>query len=408
MAFWSRLFGRASAPAAMADPTSNSFTGLTDPRFLEFIRSGGAGPRKALQVSAVFRSITLISGALAMLPMRVMAQEPDGSAGVEAVDHPLFNLLSEEPNARQTAFEFKRLMEMRRMVKGNAYARIIRSGPRIAALVPLDPDWTEPNEHRDGTLTYSVKGSKGSLELPASDVLHLRGFTLDGVKGVSILKMASEAIGLSQDAAESLARIYKTGVSAGGALSTDERLSPEAKQNLRESLETFRGPSASGKWMVLDEGMKATLFSSTARDNQTIETLRHQVEDIARFFGVPRPLLGLDDTSWGSGVEQLAILFVRFGLSPSLVEWEQAFKRVLLSREEKRRFAIDIDERELLRGSMKDQSEFFARAMGAGGGRGWMTANEIRDLSGLRRHPDGDVLPVGSNTAPAQGATQKV
>lgn len=399
MGVLSRIFGRKFAPPAAMAGASIDFRGLTDPRFLEFIRSGGSGPRRALEVSAVFRSIALISGALAMLPMRVMTREADGSAGIEAVDHPLHFLLASEPNARQTAFEFKRLMEMRRLINGNAYARIIRTGPRIAALAPLNPDMVAPREADDGSVEYVVQGRNGAVTLPARDMLHLRGFSLDGVKGESILAIAEDAIGLSRDAAESLSRIYKTGVSAGGALETKSRLSPEAKQHLRDALEAFRGPGAAGKWMVLDEDMKATLFSSTARDNQTIETLRHQVEDIARFFGVPRPLLGLDDTSWGSGVEQLAILFVRFGLSPSLVEWEQACNRVLLQPDEKRRFAVDVDERELLRGSMKDQSEFFARAMGAGGGRGWMTANEIRDLSGLRRRPDGDVLPVGANAA---------
>lgn len=400
MGFLSRLFSRSAAPYAMADFPPATFSGFTDPRFLEFIRSGGAGPRKALEVSAVYRSITLISGALAMLPMRVMTRAADGSAGVEAVDHPLFDLLAAEPNARQTAFEFKRLMELRRLVKGNAYARILRVGPRISALVPLDPDRTEPREQSDGSLVYEFTGANGRIDLPSRDVLHLRGFSLDGVKGVSVLKMAQEAVGLSHDAAESLSRIYKTGVSAGGALETTSRLSPEAKLGLKIALEDYRGSSAAGKFLVLDEGMKANLFSATARDSQTIETLRHQVEDIARFFGVPRPLLGLDDTSWGSGVEQLAILFVRFGLSPSFVEWEQAFGRALLPPSEKKSFAIDIDERELMRGSTKDQSEFFARAMGAGGGRGWMTANEIRDVVGLSRRADGDVLPVGSNTAP--------
>jgi phage portal protein BeeE len=70
----------------------------------------------------------------------------------------------------------------------------------------------------------------------------------------------------------------------------------------------------------------------------------------------------MDDTSWGSGIEQLAIMFVRFGLNPNIVAWEQAMRRVLLKPAERKRYCIDIDEHELLRGTMKDQAEFFSKA----------------------------------------------
>lgn len=386
MRLWSRLFG-ASTP-----PSGPQALSVNDPVLKEWIRAGGQPARQAMEVSAVFRSITLLTGAIAMLPLRVMERSADGSAGVEAVDHPLFELLMHEPNARMSAFEFKRLMEMRLLVHGNAYARIVRTGARVAALLPVDPERVRPLEQDDGTIAYEIQSKGGVVQLTARDMLHLRGFSLDGVTGLGVVKLATDAIGLSTTAAESLSRIYKTGVTAGGALQMQGRLSKAAKENLKEQLEAYQGSTGAGRWMVLDEGMSAQMFGASARDNQTIETLRHQVEDIARFFGVPRPLLGLDDTSWGSGVEQLAILFVRFGLAPSMVAWEQALRRALLTREEKRRFAFDFDERELLRGSMKDQAEFFARAMGAGGSKPWMTANEIRDLTGLSRRGDGDDL----------------
>jgi phage portal protein BeeE len=86
------------------------------------------------------------------------------------------------------------------------------------------------------------------------------------------------------------------------------------------------------------------------------------------------------------------MLFVRFGLAPWFSVWEQGITRALLPISERGVFYPDFDERELLRGTMKDQAEFLARALGAGGHRPWMEANEARDHVGLGRHPDGGGL----------------
>jgi HK97 family phage portal protein len=144
--------------------------------------------------------------------------------------------------------------------------------------------------------------------------------------------------------------------------------------------------------------MKAERFTMTGQEAQTVEARNHQIEEVARAFGVPRPFLMMDDTSWGSGIEQLAIMFVRFGLNPGIVAWEQALRRVLLSTADRKRYAIDIDEHELLRGTMKDQAEFFSKALG---GHPWLVQNEVREEAGYRDIANADTLkdPVGGKPA---------
>jgi phage portal protein BeeE len=89
----------------------------------------------------------------------------------------------------------------------------------------------------------------------------------------------------------------------------------------------------------------------------------------------------MDDTSWGSGIEQLAIFFVQFTMAPRFVCWEQALARSLLTDRERETLYFKTNERALLRGTLKDQSEYFAKALGSGGHQPWHTANEIRDLA---------------------------
>ena len=140
--------------------------------------------------------------------------------------------------------------------------------------------------------------------------------------------------------------------------------------------------------------VQATPTASTAQNSQQNETRQMQIEEIARVFDIPRPLLMVDETSWGSGIEQLGIFFVRYSLNSWFKAWEQAVRRSLLTKRERREDELfaDFDERELLRGSLADQAEYYAKALGAGGQAAWMKPNEVRDDVGLGSDPDGDKL----------------
>ena len=265
----------------------------------------------------------------------------------------------------------------------------------------------KPEQADDWTVTYRVQRKDGSIAvLPSSDVFHLHGLSRDGVCGLSRTNVAREAIGLAMRSEEGAARLYKNGMLVGGALSHPTKLSPEAYNRLQASIiERYSGAENAHKWVILEEGMTPHSMTQSAVDAQLNETRNHQIEEIARAFGVPRPLLMMDDTSWGSGIEQLGILFVRFGLSSWFSAWEQAIIRSLLTVAERRTLRPDFDEKELLRGSMKDQGDFYAKALGAGGQRPWMTQNEVRDDVGLGPRDDGDSLvnPMTQPTQPAGG-----
>lgn len=87
---------------------------LTDPYLAEFLRAGMAAasgvvvtPESALKNTAVFRCVSLLSYAMAMLPLHLYRS---GEAREKATDHPLFRVLHRKPNGWQTAFEFRQLM----------------------------------------------------------------------------------------------------------------------------------------------------------------------------------------------------------------------------------------------------------------------------------------------------------
>ena len=376
-----------------ADSGGLVFEGLNDPALLECIRSGqigggvGIDGRKALCNAAHYRCITLISQSIGMLPLNVLHND-DGRE--TATEHPVWKLLKRQPNKFQTAYEFKSLLQSHVLQYGNAYARIIRSRGQVIQLVPIHPMAVQVKQRDDWSVHYVVTRKDGGLlDFEADDVLHLRDLTDDGLEGMSRVKLAKRALGIAFDAEDAASRIFSEGVMAGGYLATDKALSDKAYNQLQESLQKrYSGKANAGRFMILEEGLKAEKWGNTASDAQHIENRNHQIEEIARMFGVPRPLLMMDDTSWGSGISELGVFFLKYGLLPWFTMWEQALTRSLLTPAEQDRLIFKFNAGALLLGSLENQAEFFAKALGSGGHGAWMTQNEVREISDLPKSTD--------------------
>lgn len=376
---------------------------MQSPAFYEFVRQGATedSVESALENDAVLRACDLVAGSIAMLPLEMRRKDQRTGEVTPATDHPLYNLLRYQPNPWQTAHEFKQLMQGWLLLHGNAYARIVRSLGRVTSLVPIDP--RQVSIQTDGGMfpvRYQIVTTRSeSLTLEPREILHLRGFAVDGEKGVSRIRKAGNIIQTATQQQQAANSIYRNGVIAGVSLSHPGKLSPEAAERLRSSFESgYSGAANAGKVMVLEEGMTRDFPPATAQSAQLVEMRSQLTESIGRVFGVPRPLMFMDDTSWGSGIEQLAMLFVRFGLAPWFSAWEQAITRSLQPVSERGEYYPDFDERELLRGTLKDQGEFLARALGSGGHRPWMTVNEAREHVGLGVHEQGNGLISAGET----------
>lgn len=380
------FFRRSKAPAA-GGAVGHVFAALDDPALLEYIRLGvNGGDDKALRNMAVLRCAGLIAGSIGMLPLNLL--HTDAARG-HAEEHPAYRLMKRCPNSFQTPREFKSLLTLRALLYGNGYARVIRAAGRPVCVIPLTGS-VKPHLSPDWRMQYDVSDKGGATQtLDGRDVLHLRDLSLDGIEGKSRIALAGETLALSRAAQQAASNVFNRGVMAGGALEFPQALSDTAYARMRESLDSrYTGPDGAGRWMLVEEGGKANQFSTTPQAAQQVENRNHQIEEVARLFGVPRPLLMMDDTSWGSGIEQLAIFFVQYTLAPWFNAWEEALARVFLGDADD--LVWKFNERALLRGTLKDQADFFAKALGAGGHGPWMTQNEVRGLSDMPAVPGGN------------------
>lgn len=387
---------------------------INNPLLREFLgggRSSSAGvtvnQRLALRNSGFFRACNLISSSVGMLPTHLYRRAPDGTTA-KAKDHPLYRVLHKRPNGFQTAFEFKSYMQLVALLDGNAYARVVwgvRRGRRaVLQIVPFARGTIEPKLGDDFNLTFCYTPKNGgAVTFTAADVFHFRHpLTLDGIRGVSLLDMAVETLGLASAAEKALGKLLAKGVMASGALQFPKELGDKAYKNLKDSMnDDHSGSENAGSWFILEEGGEANAFS-TARDSQTDEMRKRQDENIARFTDIPRPLLMMDETAWGSGIRELGLFLVTYCLTKWFTAWEQAIERSCFTEQEQDddELYVKFNEGALLRGSLTEQAAFFSKALG--NNAAWMEPNEVRANFELNPVADGNGLPKpAAKTSPA-------
>jgi HK97 family phage portal protein len=128
-----------------------------------------------------------------------------------------------------------------------------------------------------------------------------------------------------------------------------------------------------------------------------LETRRFTVEEICRWFGVPPVLVSHSNvTTWGSGIEQLIDGFFKFTVRPYLVKIEQGLSKRVATSAQRVRYTIEYNFDALLRASMKDRAEIYAKMVQ----NGLKTRNECRQLENDPQMPGADDLTAQVNLAP--------
>ena len=137
---------------------------------------------------------------------------------------------------------------------------------------------------------------------------------------------------------------------------------------------------------MLDKGAKFHQLTIPPEDAQFLESRRFQVVEVCRWFGLP-PFLMFEtekSTSWGTGLEQQALGWVKFDLGPDLIAVEQRVtKHVLKPQPVYAHFALEG----LLRGDSAARAAFYTSMWNLGA----LSTNEIRGYEEQAPVEGGDV-----------------
>ncbi|MDY4578718.1 MAG: phage portal protein [Anaerobutyricum hallii] len=358
----------------------------------------------AMQTTAVYACVRILSEAVASLPIHVYRYK-EGGGKEKVIDHPLYQVLHDEPNPEMTSFVFRETLMSHLLIWGNAYAQIIRDGAgRVLALYPLLPNRMDVQRDDRGEIYYVYSRQSdenpnfkeyGDIKLKKEDVLHIPGLGFDGLIGYSPIAMAKNAVGMTLACEEYGASFFANGANPGGVLEHPGVLKDPSK--VRESWNAvYRGSNNAHKIAVLEEGMKYQQIGIPPEEAQFLETRKFQINEIARLYRIPPHMIGDLEKSSFSNIEQQSLEFVKYTLDPWVIRWEQSLQKALLLPGEKGKYFIKLNVDGLLRG------DYASRMQGYSIGRqnGWYSTNDIRemeDLNPLSEEEGGNLYLINGN-----------
>ncbi|MCK3656620.1 phage portal protein, partial [Pasteurellaceae bacterium Macca] len=271
--WWSRFYDRIFSGGKRLDK------GTSIEPFIS--QSTGTGTtidaEKALKLSAVWACIRIRSQTIASLPLHLKGQDRQ-----IALKHELYKIIHDSPNADMCSSEFWEAQIANLDLWGNSYSRINRIGSRVISLDILDPQYMRVKRNNNGEITYIyTKENADSGEYSEYDILHFRGFTLDGLTGLSPISYQAHCMGMQIDANNAASKAFRNNLKAGGFLKTGERiLNTEQRKMMREALSEFGSPENAGKWMILEAGMEPANMSGAWINPQDAQLLE------SRYFGI--------------------------------------------------------------------------------------------------------------------------
>lgn len=387
---------------------SEELISISDPRLAILLGySGGALPlvseQTAMTLSAVWRAVWIVSGSVAMLPLRTYLEDEDEQKARQKsfLDYPAGKNGKE---TKMTPFEWKQLVLVHLLLRGNAYLQHLYNGAgSIAGLWPVFPGCvhTEADDDVPGGKRFDVTDAKGQKRsFDASNMTHLHGVSIDGLTGLSPVGVARQSLGTALSGDKAAHRMFTNGAMVSGLVTPDdgEDITPAEAQVVKDHInQKVLGTDNAGDIPVMNKRLKFQQWSLSAEDAQFLQSRTFQIDEIGRWFGVPPHLLGLTEksTSWGQGIAEQNRGLARY----NLMTWTTPIEERLSLLLSENKFA-EFDYSMFMRPSPEDEIELLIKQVDAG----LLTLNEARKIRNLPpiKDPMADIPRAGfAQQAPA-------
>ena len=318
--------------------------------------------RKALGLAAVYAAVSMISEKVGELPLKVYRAARDNDR-VEARSHWSWRLLHDKPNENTTAHAFWSTVTAQLLLGGNSFVLKERAGDvdEIESLWLLDPS-TLTIEWDGRQKRFVQQTQEGKRIFSSEQVLHIMGFSLDGIIGCSRIAYCRETLGTALGRARFEGEFYAQGARFPGVIEYPGRLGEKGTENLGNAMQRKHGgPGQRHKVPVLEEGASFKSTGMSLADMQFVESAQLSRSDIATLFNLPASYLNASsgDSLTYATTESNQIQFVQMAVAPitnriakaittdpSILPWNVMYAEFVLEG--------------LLRADMKTRSEYWA------------------------------------------------
>lgn len=359
---WQKRAGQlANVSRSIADPT---LAALFTPGGLVDLAGVSVGESSVMGLSAFYRAVALISGTLASLPLNSWR-----SAGGDQRDK--VPSVFDDPDGpdNQTVFEWKESAFLHLLLHGRAGALKVRSEAGALVRLPLchplsfqvvDPSLEEqrdPEKMPVGGVWFDLAlDDQTQVRLDARDFWYVPGPSLGGQQGISLLAYARQSLATSIAADKAAGKVFSSGALISGLATPadDTDLAEDIPQIRSELNRSVLGHENAGTIALVNRRLQFTPWTMTAQQAQFLESRQFQIEEIARWTGVPPHLLMQTDkqTSWGTGVDEQNRGLSKFVLGHWANRFEQRASRLLARPRwcefdfaglERPNFAVEVD-----------------------------------------------------------------
>jgi HK97 family phage portal protein len=355
-------------------------------------------PESALTCSTVAACVRLLSETMASLPLHVYRDL--GNSKVIAEEHPVYDVLHTSPNDFQTSYTWMQEAMTHCLLHGNFFAFIERDASgNPAKLWPLHPQGILL-EAVNGTVRYQYYYGGERSVFNYTDILHLKGLSLDGLMGLSVIHMAREGIGLALAQDRHASAMFRNNARLGTVITMPGFLKGEQRENIRESFESkFAGVLNSGKAFVLEGGMTVEQVGMSSEDAQFLQSRQFSVVEIARWFRVPPTMVGdMTRVSYSSSESEMQ-LFAMHSLVPWCANFEAEFNKKLFP--DRTQFFAKFDVNSIVRGDLQSRYSAYSQGLTAG----FLTVADVRLAENLPFIDGTDKLNRPANMMPHTGET---
>jgi HK97 family phage portal protein len=244
----------------------------------------------AQKLSAWWGCVRILSETIAALP-RALYRDMGNGVLRKATDHPLHNIISSAPNSNMTSVEFFEQQLFWLCADGNAYSyrENNQSGEPIT-LTPLESTEVKPALNKATGLVEFAVNDRGKWEtLPREKIWHIKGFGRDGLKGLSPLGAARDALGAAKAQEDFGAKFFAEGGVPAGTVTIEKFLNQDQRLIARDNLQQLLGGLGNAhKWALMEGGMKPEPFKAMPlEDMQFLVSRVHSIREICRFYRIP-------------------------------------------------------------------------------------------------------------------------
>lgn len=368
-----------------------------------------SNPEMALTVSALYRAVELKAKTIGQMQMQYQRKSMEGGNFVPSMygDGKILNyLLQKRANPLMTASELFQQMSIHRELLGNAYVYIDRGMDGVPVNLWLAFCGGYNYMNNTYALTWNTDyGMKSRFEVPADDVIHWRNtFRLpDGYMGIPTHVYAIQTLSLiATQKAQSLETAGKGGrvklliseekpTTQLGTIAAGFFSKSEMQKYAKEINDLIYSQD-----VVSTRGLdKIQNLSMTAQQMQLLETLNFSMDDVARYYATPRPLLMLDTNSHYNDYTNATMEYLQRTIAPLATELEDLFDTKLLTIDDFGYRRFHMCEQPLLRMDLETQAKIDKMHLETG----VMSPNELRAQYDLPSVENGDTRYVSTNLA---------